>query len=454
MKLTICLMCVGLSAITLKAEDGQVRTKGAELGEWTQDVEAARELARKSGKYLFMNFTGSDWCGWCKLMDEHVFSQPGWIAFARENLALAFVDTPKDASRVPEEYRERNKALKREYGIKGFPTFLVFGPDGHFAGKTGAINHGNEYNFVTNVTAVFVEDSMAELVGEDDFKKYREALAEKAEWDAKMDALHREFQAKYATPRELALKEIDAIKLDVLGKAAKAMPRNGNEFAKDAKIVFSDFGAGVVTNGAAFGAWTTDLPAAQALAKKSGKDILLAFTGTNWCKWGNDMEKAVFNTVEWMEFAKENLVLVYVDCPDEAGEAKLPEWLVEHNAELYKAYGLRGCPMYLLVDENGKKYDEFGADSSATSAEQVEAVRMLLAKRRLRELASDEDVRRYEEAVKRERELGAEWRKKYDEFVNEVDGRIEEFKPIAEKRDTIFEKALKRYWEKRSQDML
>lgn len=89
-----------------------VRTDGAALGEWTQDVEAARALAKEKGKYLFMNFTGSDWCGWCQLMEEHVFSQPGWKAFAEEHLALAFIDFPRDAARVPEKYRARNRDAK------------------------------------------------------------------------------------------------------------------------------------------------------------------------------------------------------------------------------------------------------------------------------------------------------------------------------------------------------
>ncbi len=423
---------------------------GVELGEWTQDVDAARALAREKGKYLLMNFTGSDWCGWCKLMDEHVFSQPGWISFARENLALALVDTPRDASRVPEAYRARNKELKREYGIKGFPTFLLFAPDGHLAGQTGAINHGNEYTFVTNVVAVFVEDSIKELVSEDEFREYSEALVEKQAWDAKMDAVHREFRVTYAEPRDKALREIDAIKLDVLGKAASAMRerQKPNPFAEDATIVFSDFGRGVMTNGASFGAWTTDMVGAQSLARRSGKDILLAFVGTNWCAWGNEMESNVFNTVTWMDFAKKNFVQVYIDCPDEAGEAKLPEWLLAQNAALYKAYSMRGCPLYLLTDAEGRKYDEFGATSGISPEDQVEAVRLLLAKRRLKEFASAEDLAKYNEATTRERELGKVWRAHYDEYVEKVDEMVEAFAPIAEKRNAIFEKALERYFEK------
>ena len=42
-------------------------TEGAELGKWTMDAPAAQALAKEKGKPLFVNFTGSDWCGWCKL---------------------------------------------------------------------------------------------------------------------------------------------------------------------------------------------------------------------------------------------------------------------------------------------------------------------------------------------------------------------------------------------------
>ena len=31
---------------------------------WTTDLPAAQAQAKKEKKLVFMNFTGSDWCGW------------------------------------------------------------------------------------------------------------------------------------------------------------------------------------------------------------------------------------------------------------------------------------------------------------------------------------------------------------------------------------------------------
>ena len=422
-------------------------TFALELGEWTQDVAAAQELARKENKYTLLNFTGSDWCGWCKLMDEHVFSQPGWKNFAKQNLALAVVDTPKNAELVPEKFRQRNKDLKRKYKVTGFPTFVILGADGHLAGQTGAINHGDDYTFITNVIAVFVEDQMPKLVSAEELREYREAQDERAAWEAEKDRIQEQFKQKYAIPHQQVTDVIDKGKLSLIQKGRERWRKAlvANEFAKDVDIVFSDFGKGVITNGAAFGKWTTDYGAAMDLAKKSGRDMLLAFVGTNWCKWGNEMEKDVFNTMEWMNFAKEHFVQVYIDCPDEAGEANLPEWQLDRNAELYKAYQLRGCPFYILTDANGKRYDEFGATSRITPKEQIDAVELLLTRKHLKDWLSAEDFAMYTNIVARENVVRKEWRQNYDAFIDDIDELVERFQPIADKRNRIFEKAMRAY---------
>ena len=48
---------------------------------WLTDYEAAKKQAAKEGKDILMDFTGSDWCGWCKLMDKGVFAQEEWQKF-------------------------------------------------------------------------------------------------------------------------------------------------------------------------------------------------------------------------------------------------------------------------------------------------------------------------------------------------------------------------------------
>lgn len=455
MKRLVCGIVLGVwaFAMPLQAESsshGRVRASGAQLGEWTQDVEAARALAKEQGKYLFMNFTGSDWCGWCKLMDEHVFSKQGWKDFASKHLALAFIDMPRDKTLVPEEYKARNRQLMKEYGVSGFPTFVVCGPDGHVAGRLGASRSGNDLNFVTNVVAVFVEDSLPELVSPQELAEYREAQQEKAEWEKENSAQQAAFKRDYATPWQQAGAVLDKQRAGILEKAAVKFREQvkPNPFATDAAVVFADAGKGVLTNGAAFGRWTSDFEAASALAGKSGKDLLIAFVGPGWCRWGDEMERDVFNTDEWMSYAKEHLVLVYVDCPNENGaETHLPGWLLERNVALYKRYAVAGCPTYVLADADGTRYDAFGAMPKANPKDQIAALEMMMARRRLHSLVSTEDSEAYAEATRKQHELNEQWRKDYDKFISETDEFIKRFEPIAEKRNRIFLKAMKAYQE-------
>ncbi|MCR5413125.1 MAG: thioredoxin family protein [Kiritimatiellae bacterium] len=445
-KYLIGALAAGIAAFAQGA-GRQVRDEGAAAGEWTHDVEAAKAYAKDSGRYLFMNFTGSDWCGWCKLMDEHVFAQPGWQAFAEDNLSLAFVDTPRDSSLVPAKYRARNRSLRDEYDVKGFPTYILFAPDGHVAGRLQAARGGTDMGFVTNVVSLIVEDRIAEFVTPEELADYRLAQEERAAWEADRDRLERDFRMKYDEPRTAARNEIGEAKLAILRRAAE-WRRAGvkpNPLAAGKEIRFSDFGRGVVTNGASFGSWTCDWPAAQELAKESGKDILLAFTGPQWCDWGNAMESNVFNTAEWMDWAKDNLVLFYADCPDEANSGGLPEPILAQNATLYKKYGLQGCPFYLLATPEGERYDAFGATAGITPKAQIEAVELLLARHGLDKLAPADEVEQYRDLERREAEAEGKWREGYDMFIAEMDRMVERFKPIADRRNRLFMKAFEAY---------
>jgi len=43
---------------------------------WLEDFAAAKAQAAKEGKDLFIDFTGSDWCGWCIRLDKEVLLTP------------------------------------------------------------------------------------------------------------------------------------------------------------------------------------------------------------------------------------------------------------------------------------------------------------------------------------------------------------------------------------------
>ena len=77
---------------------------------WQTDYSAALAEAGKEQKLVLLDFTGSDWCGWCMKLSKDIFSQPEFKEFAAKNLILVEVDFP---ARKPlaDEVKARNSAL-------------------------------------------------------------------------------------------------------------------------------------------------------------------------------------------------------------------------------------------------------------------------------------------------------------------------------------------------------
>ena len=49
------------------------------FGKMTQDFDGAKRLVSASSQgYILLAFSGSDWCGWCKIMDQNVFAKTEW----------------------------------------------------------------------------------------------------------------------------------------------------------------------------------------------------------------------------------------------------------------------------------------------------------------------------------------------------------------------------------------
>lgn len=108
---------------------------------WETDFEAAKARAAKEKKTILMNFTGSDWCGWCKRLDREVFSQEAFQNFAASNLILVKIDFPKYVKQT-EEVKNRNWKLAERYGVSGFPAILLVDATGTEKLRTGYIGGG------------------------------------------------------------------------------------------------------------------------------------------------------------------------------------------------------------------------------------------------------------------------------------------------------------------------
>jgi thiol-disulfide isomerase/thioredoxin len=109
-----------------------------EAAEWVADFDRAVERARKEGKDLLVDFTGSDWCGWCIRLHEEVFAHEAFLSSARREFVLVALDFPRAAeikAKVPNP--ARNEELQGKYGVRGFPTVLLMNADGEVYGRTG-----------------------------------------------------------------------------------------------------------------------------------------------------------------------------------------------------------------------------------------------------------------------------------------------------------------------------
>ena len=103
---------------------------------WNDNLEKAVEQAKKENKAVLVNFTGSDWCIWCKRLSAEVFQQKEFEEYAKKSLVLVMLDFPKDIQQT-QETKEYNNKLAQKYGIQGFPTILLIDGQGNLVAQTG-----------------------------------------------------------------------------------------------------------------------------------------------------------------------------------------------------------------------------------------------------------------------------------------------------------------------------
>jgi len=104
---------------------------------WLTDLKQAQDEAKANKKLLLLDFTGSDWCGWCIKLDREVFSKPAFKDYANKNLVLVEVDFPRSKTQSATE-KKQNYELAERYGIEGYPTIIVLDSEGK---KIGALSY-------------------------------------------------------------------------------------------------------------------------------------------------------------------------------------------------------------------------------------------------------------------------------------------------------------------------
>lgn len=113
----------------------------AESLTWLTDLPKAQAQAKAEKKLVMLDFTGSDWCGWCIKLNKEVFSQPEFAEYAKQNLVCVEVDFP-NKKQLSAAQIAANDALSKKYNIQGYPTIIVLDGEGKKVGELGYMKGG------------------------------------------------------------------------------------------------------------------------------------------------------------------------------------------------------------------------------------------------------------------------------------------------------------------------
>ncbi|MSR75335.1 MAG: thioredoxin family protein [Planctomycetes bacterium] len=105
---------------------------------WIGDFDKAVEMAKTTKKDLLVDFTGSDWCGWCVKLDKEVFAHEAFLKAAQAKYILVALDFPQGEevkAKVPNP--KRNEELQKKYEVRGFPSILLMDAQGDVYAQTG-----------------------------------------------------------------------------------------------------------------------------------------------------------------------------------------------------------------------------------------------------------------------------------------------------------------------------
>ena len=118
--------------------------------QWLTNTADAIAQAKKENKMVLLDFTGSDWCGWCIKFKKEALDTQEFSDYAAKNLVLVEVDFPRKKAQS-EQLKTTNKALATHYKVDGYPTFVVLSKDGKELGRQDGYEAGGAAAFIAKL---------------------------------------------------------------------------------------------------------------------------------------------------------------------------------------------------------------------------------------------------------------------------------------------------------------
>ena len=102
--------------------------------EWLTDFDAAKAEAKATDKAILVDFTGSDWCGWCVRLRSTILDSAAFQDYAKDKFVFMEVDIPRNVKKIGEKQHAINSNIARQYNITSYPSILVLDHEGNVMG--------------------------------------------------------------------------------------------------------------------------------------------------------------------------------------------------------------------------------------------------------------------------------------------------------------------------------
>ena len=130
--------------ITVASEKNSVK--------WESTYKGALKKSKRENKPLLIYFTGSDWCGPCKVLDKKLFHSEKFKKLADKGLILYEADNPRNKDIISKKKLEVNANLQSKFNVRSFPTLVFVNQDEAVIGfKKGLILTEYYYPFIQSV---------------------------------------------------------------------------------------------------------------------------------------------------------------------------------------------------------------------------------------------------------------------------------------------------------------
>ena len=113
--------------------------------------------------------------------------------------------------------------------------------------------------------------------------------------------------------------------------------------------------------------WVTDFAKAKETAVKEKKDLLVNFTGSDWCPHCIKLRDNVFTQKGFLDTIPYKFVLVTLDFPKD--DSKQSEAEKTQNQQLQEQYSVSGFPTIFMMDAQGKPFGMNVGYSNETAEE-------------------------------------------------------------------------------------